>query len=586
MERIMKQITHFTILMQMIFLVSCQSQNQSGADTVFRNGEIYTVDGDRTWAQSIAIQNGRITYVGNDDAISEHIGAQTKVIDLKGKMMIPGMQDIHIHPIYGGIEYSSCNLNNLAGIDDYRRVISEYAAANPNVEWILGGGWSMAAFGPGGSPHRNVIDELVSDRPVFLTSADGHTGWANTHALELAGITHETPDPVDGRIDRDPETGEIIGSLQEGAMSLVSKIIPPADESLREEGLRYAIEMLNGFGITSIQDAMVNAKEYNLSNELETYQTLEQQGELTLRGVTSLWWAREKGLEQIEGFKALRDKYNSKLIKASTVKIMQDGVMENYTAALLKPYIVPSKTRGIPMVEGEFLKSAVTALDKSGFQVHFHAIGDRAIRQSLDAVEESMYENGQLGHRHHISHLQLIDPDDIGRFAELSVVANFQPLWAYADDYITELTAPFLGEERMRWMYPIRSVQESGGKIAFGSDWSVSSANPFQQMETAVTRLSATELTPLEHKLFNASEVTPLVIEESIDIASAIEAFTINAAFVNKSEHETGSIEVGKYADLVVLDQNLFNIDAKDISNTIALLTLFEGEIVHGSLAL
>ena len=582
----MKQITHFTILMQMIFLVSCQSQNQSGADTVFRNGEIYTVDGDRTWAQSIAIQNGRITYVGNDDAISEHIGAQTKVIDLKGKMMIPGMQDIHIHPIYGGIEYSSCNLNNLAGIDDYRRVISEYAAANPNVEWILGGGWSMAAFGPGGSPHRNVIDELVSDRPVFLTSADGHTGWANTHALELAGITHETPDPVDGRIDRDPETGEVIGSLQEGAMSLVSKIIPPADESLREEGLRYALEMLNGFGITSIQDAMVNAKEYNLSNELETYRALEQQGELTLRVVTSLWWEREKGLEQIEGFKALRDKYNSKLIKASTVKIMQDGVMENYTAALLEPYIVPSKTRGIPMVEAEFLKSAVTALDKSGFQVHFHAIGDRAIRQSLDAVEESMYENGQLDHRHHISHLQLIDPDDIGRFAELSVVANFQPLWAYADDYITELTAPFLGEERMRWMYPIRSVQESGGKIAFGSDWSVSSANPFQQMETAVTRMSATELTPLEHKLFTASEATPLVIEESIDIASAIEAFTINAAFVNKSEHETGSIEVGKYADLVVLNQNLFEIDAKDISDTIALLTLFEGEIVHGSSAL
>lgn len=582
----MKQITHFTVLMQMIFLVSCQPQSQTGADTVFRNGEIYTVDGDRTWAQSIAIQDGRITYVGNDDAISDHIGAQTKVIDLKGKMMMPGMQDIHIHPIYGGMEYSACNLNNLSGVEDYRRVISEYAAANPNVEWILGGGWSMAAFGPGGSPHRNVIDELVSDRPVFLTSSDGHTGWANTRALELAGITHETPDPVDGRIDRDPETGEVIGSLQEGAMSLVSKIIPPADESLREEGLRYALEMLNGFGITSIQDAMVNAKEYNLSNELETYRALEQQGELTLRVVTSLWWEREKGLEQIEGFKALRDKYNSRLIKASTVKIMQDGVMENYTAALLEPYIVPSKTRGIPMVEAEFLKSAVTALDKSGFQVHFHAIGDRAIRQSLDAVEESMYENGQLDHRHHISHLQLIDPDDIGRFAELSVVANFQPLWAYVDDYITELTAPFLGEERMRWMYPIRSVQESGGKIAFGSDWSVSSANPFQQMETAVTRMSATELTPLEHKLFTASEATPLVIEESIDIASAIEAFTINAAFVNKSEHETGSIEVGKYADLVVLNQNLFEIDAKDISDTIALLTLFEGEIVHGSSAL
>jgi len=225
------------------------------------------------------------------------------------------------------------------------------------------------------------------------------------------------------------------------------------------------------------------------------------------------------------------------------------------------------------MVEPEFLKEVVTAIDAADFQVHFHAIGDGAVRQSLDAVEESIYENGRLGNRHHISHLQLIHPDDFSRFVELDVVANFQPLWAYKDVYIEDLTAPFLGDERMKFMYPIKSIQNAGGKIAFGSDWFVSTPNPFHQMETAITRQGATgELNE------------PLLLEESIDLKTAIDAFTINAAYVNKLETQTGSLEVGKLADLVVLDRNLFEIEVHDISETNALLTLFEGQVVHGEL--
>jgi predicted amidohydrolase YtcJ len=446
------------------------------------------------------------------------------------------------------------------------------------VEWILGGGWAMSVFGAGGKPSRKIIDELVSNRPVFLTSTDGHSGWANSLALEIAGITKDTPNPIDGIIDRDPESGELIGSLQEGAMMLIEKYIPTDTLESKISGLRYSMKMLNGYGITAIQDAIVK------ESDLQTYMTFEDNNELTLRVVASLWWERAQGLEQLGNLKHLRAEYTSKLVKPTTVKIMQDGLVENYTAVLVDPYLMPGHSRGIPMVEPELLKKAVTALDASNFQVHFHALGDGAVRQSLDAVEESIYENGRLGNRHHISHLQLIHPDDFGRFAELDVVANFQPLWAYTGDYLTELAAPFVGPERLRWSYAIKTIQNTGAKIAFGSDWSVTSANPFHQMETAITRQSASDITALENKPVNPEQDIPLFIEESIDLESAIDAFTINAAFVNNLEKETGSIEVGKYADLVVLDQNLFEIEVYDISETKALLTLFEGRVVHGSL--
>ena len=539
-----------------------------GADSVYRNGMVYTVDANRSWAQAIAITDGRITYVGSDDDANQHIGSNTTVVDLGGRMILPAFQDIHIHPISGGIEASACDLNGLGGLAEYRSTIGEYVAANPDVPWILGGGWSMAVFGPGGAPSRTILDELVPDRPVYLSSSDGHTGWANSRALEIAGVTRDTPDPVDGRIDRDPETGELIGSLQEGAMRLVTRHIPPTTLEGRMAGLRYARNMLHRYGITSITDASVGAE------ALEAYEALDQRGELNLRVITSLWWDREGDESQIPKLIEQREKYTKGNIRATTVKIMQDGVLENYTGAMLEPYLLGGGTRGIPMVEPEFLKQVVTLLDAEGFQVHFHAIGDGAIRQSLDAVEEALLENGALGHRHHISHLQVIHPDDIARFAELDVIANFQPLWAAYDDYIKQLNIPAIGEERTSWMYPIQSVKDTGGMVAFGSDWSVSTANPFYQMETAITRMDS-----------NDYSIEPFIPEEAINIETAIDAFTINAAFVNKHENVTGSIETGKYADLIVLDQNLMDIDARAISDTQVLLTLFAGEPVHGSLA-
>ena len=571
MKFTMRAIRIPALLALVVTFAACGKESEepiAGADTVYRNGRIYTVDADRSWAESVAVSGGRIIYVGSNDGVSTHIGSNTEVVDLKGRMVLPGIQDVHIHPIGAGVEASACDLNAVTGVTAYRSKIAEYALANPDVEWILGGGWSMADFGPGGAPNKSILDELVPDRPVFLSSRDGHTGWANSVALDIAGITKDTPDPVDGRIDRDPETGEPIGSLQEGAQKLLTKVIPETTMADRINGLRYSVDLLNSYGITAITDAAVTEE------SLQTYKALEDRGELSLRVVGSIWWDRDRDMGQVADIVALRDKYTAGLIDARTVKVMQDGVMENYTAVMLEPYLIPGNVKGIPMIEPELLKQVVATLDAEGFQVHFHAIGDGAIRQSLDAVEEALLENGRLGHRHHISHIQLFDPADIPRFKELDVVANFQPLWAYADEYITELTIPFIGEERARWLYPIKSVQDSGATIAFGSDWSVSTANPWHQIETAITRKDAIN-----------DDMESFIPEESIDLDTAITAFTINAAFVNRKEDTTGSIEVGKYADMVVIDQNLFEIEPEAISDTNALLTLFEGKPVFGDIA-
>ncbi len=552
-------------------LITTGASPQSGrtagapADLVLRNGAIYTVDAARSWAEAVAVRDGRIVYVGRNAGLGVLVGPKTRVVDLRGRMVLPGMHDAHIHPISSGIQALSCDLTGKLTADEYVAAVKACAAERPDEAWIVGGGWLMSAFGPGAMPSRTLLDAVVPDRPVLLYSSDGHTGWVNSRALALAGITRDTPDPPDGRIDRDPQTGELVGSLQEGAMGLVDRHVPPATPAQRMDALRYSVEMLNAYGITGFQDASVSPA------ELETYAALDAARELTVHAVLAQWWERESGVEQIAGMEQRRKQFTNGHVHATSVKIMQDGVMENYTAAMLEPYLVAGSPRGIPMLQPAALNAAVTALDAKGFQVHFHAIGDAAVRQCLDAVQAAGERNGASGLRHHISHLQLIDPADLPRFRALGVVANFQPLWAYPDPYITELTIPFIGEKRAAHMYPIGSMHASGGMVAFGSDWSVSSANPFEQIEVAVRR--ADSATP---------DGAVFLPDQRLPLPAAIAAFTINAAYVNGMEGEVGSIEVGKRADLAVLDQNLFAIDPRAISDTRVLLTLFEGKPVHG----
>ncbi len=559
------------ILLACVLATACTNDKPENsatqlADVIFINGAVYTMDVNRSWATAVAVRDDKIIYVGFDEGVAALKGPDTRVVDLDGKMLMPSFQDVHIHPMESGKQALTVNLEGMRTIREYVAAVKAYADANPDEAWILGGGWSMAVFGPGARTSKRLLDAVVPNRPVFLTSSDGHTGWANSKALEAAGIDQDTQDPASGIVDRDPETGEIIGSLQEGAMELLTPHIPPSSAEFDQRSLEYSVDLLNSYGITAITDAWV------LKPTLEAYRALDDRDELTLRVVASLFWERTLGLEQIEEFKQLRDEFTNGNVNASSVKIMQDGVLENYTGALSEPYFVDGFPTGIPMVDPAFLKTAVTALDAEGFQVHFHAIGDAAITQCLDAVEAAIDSNGNAHRRHHISHLQLIHPSDLPRFRELDVVANFQPLWAYADEYVTDLTIPFIGEERAEWMYTIRSVVNAGGMIAFGSDWFVSTANPFPQIETAITRTDA------------EADDAPFMPHETIDLATALAAFTINSAYVNGIDDVSGSIAAGKLADLIVLDRNLFAIPAKEISETKVLLTLFGGKTVHGEL--
>jgi predicted amidohydrolase YtcJ len=536
------------------------------ADILFVNGAVYTMDTNRSWATSVGLRDDKIVYVGFDGGGAAWRGPNTRVIDLGGKMLMPSFQDAHIHPLNAGKEALTISLNDKDSLDAYVATVKAYADSNPDAPWILGGGWSMDIFGPGALASKKLLDAVVPDRPVYLMSADGHTGWANSAALRAAGIDEDTQDPASGIVDRVAETGEIIGSLQEGAMDLMTPHIPPTSPEFDQKSMKYSVDLLNSWGITAITDAWV------LQQDLDAYRALDERGELSLRVVASLWWERTLGLEQIQYFKRLRTEYSNGNMVAGTVKIMQDGVMENYTATMSEPYYVDGDPVGIPMVDPTFLKEVVTALDAEGFQVHFHAIGDAAITQCLDAVAAAIDANGNSHRRHHISHLETIHPNDLSRFRELDVIANFQPLWAYADSYITDLTIPFIGDERAKWLYTIRSVIDAGGMVAFGSDWSVSTANPFPQIETAVTRTDAD------------ADDEPFMPHETIDLATALAAFTTNSAYVNGIDDVSGTIQVGKLADLVVLDRNLFSIPAKQISETKVLLTLFGGRPVHGEL--
>lgn len=532
------------------------------ADTVYRNGAVYTVDAVRSWAEAIAVRTGRIVYVGANGGVGSLVGPKTTVIDLQGKMVLPGFHDSHVHLVGGGIELAECDLNGLWDLEPILATLKTYSEQNPKLKVIRGGGWPLTLND--GNPRKETLDKIVPDRPVLLDAFDGHSSWANTKALQLAGITKETPDPPRGRIERDPQTGEPTGTLREAATKLVNDKFPKYTDEDYLAGLRRGVALANRLGITSIQEAAV--KDYHL----RAFGALEQSGQLTVRAVGALRVDPEKEQAlQVAQFVEWRSKYQGKRFKATAVKIFLDGVIESKTAALLEPYD-GGNVRGWLNLEPEVLKPLAAELDRLGFQIHIHAIGDRAIQSSFDALEFARDRNGLRDSRHHMAHIQLFAPSDIPRFRRLGVVANFQPLWACADDYIVKMTEPVLGPKRSRWLYPIRSVADTGAVIVGGSDWSVSSMNPLDAIQIAITR-----------RKLNMGPGPAWIPEELVDLPLMIAAYTINGAYVNFQEKETGSIEVGKVADLIVLDHNLFEIPKHEIHQTRVLLTVLDGSEVY-----
>lgn len=540
----------------------------SYADLALVGGRIATMDAARSWASALAVRDGRVLAVGPDSVVRPCIGPRTRVIELRGRTVTPGFQDAHVHPVHGGLSMLRCDLHADAQSGPPLDVIEAYARSHRDEAWIRGGGWYMAAF-EGGTPRREVLDRIVPDRPAFLTNRDGHGAWVNTRALELAGVTASTPDPVDGRIERDPD-GSPSGMLHEGAMDLVARWMPDDTPAELEEALRLGQRHLHAFGITAWQDAIVEAH-----SEERAYVALASRGELTGRVVGAMWWDRGRGAEQIEEFVERRAATSTGRYQATSVKLMMDGVLENFTGAMLEPYGDGhggvTENRGLLQIDPNGLASWLPQLDALGFQPHFHAIGDRAVRASLDAVEAARRANGPSDTRPHIAHIQVIHPDDIARFRKLDVAANAQPLWAAHEDQMDVLTIPFIGE-RWRWQYPFRSLRAAGAVLAMGSDWSVSSANPIWEMHVAVERQA-----PVSY----AGDRGVLLPEERLDLIDALAAFTTGSAYVNHLDRDTGTLEDGKLADLAVLDRDLFDRGAGEIREARVVGTFVEGVAVH-----
>ena len=540
------------------------------ADRVFLNAAVYTVDKQRSWAEAVAIKDGKIIYVGDDEGAAPFIGAESEVMDLAGQMLLPGFHDSHIHILIGVFADEECDLLSLGTAEEVAIQLKDCTelAGIGDDGWILGGGWGEWLW-PEANPKKGILDILFPEQPVYLESSFGHAAWVNSSAMAIAGIDENTEDPPQGVIERDPETGEPSGTLRDAAMLLVKNKVPPLSLAQKMDQVRAGVALAHSVGITAVIEPGVD------DELMEPIVNLDDANELNMRVVASMSpinWQPGAFDDEVFAYLETRRQWRRPNIDVDSVKIYMDGVIEYGTSPLLEPYEDEDYGSG----EGSyFYEQAVvdryfTRFDKMGLQVHVHAIGDAAIRRALDGFEAMRAANGMSDNRHQIVHLQLIHEDDRPRFGELNVGAVFQSLWAYPDPAALELDIPMLGEDRTWQMYPIKSVRDLGGRIVGGSDYWVTDLNPLLAIETAVTRQNPW-----------TGEGPVLNEAERVDLATMIEAYTINGAYQMKLDDVQGSIEVGKRADFVVIDRNLFEVPASEISDARVTMTIFDGRTVY-----
>ena len=538
------------------------------ADRVFLNAAVYTVDDERSWAEAVAVSDGRISFVGDNEDAARFIGPETEIFDLVGQMLLPGFHDSHIHIMIGTMAKEECSLLRLETADEVAARLQECAALQGigDSGWILGGGWGEWLW-PEANPQKGLLDLMFPDRPVYLESSYGHAAWVNSKAMEIVGLDADTDDPPAGVIERDRETGEPSGTLREAAMLLVKDYVPPMTMAQRTDRVRAGMALAHSVGITAVIEPGVDG------NLLQPILNLADAGELDMRVLASLSpinWQPGVFDEGVFKFLEGREQWRRENLGVDSVKIYMDGVIEYGTSPLLEPYADEHYGSGEFFYSQEDVNRYMTRFDAMGLQVHVHAIGDAAIRRALDGFKAMRDANGMSDNRHQIVHLQLIHEDDRPRFAELNVSAVFQPLWAYPDPAALELDVPMLGEERTWQMYPIASLQKAGGRIVGGSDYFVTDLNPLHAIEVAITR---------QDPYSNDGRV--LNEDEQVDLETMIDAYTINGAYQMGLDHEQGSIEVGKRADLVVLDRNLFELPAAEINEASVVMTIFDGRTVY-----
>ncbi|MCX6673485.1 MAG: amidohydrolase [Methanothrix sp.] len=579
MKRYRNSLLDAMLIMAIIFSFSstafAQTKNVE-ADLLLLNGTVYTVNEKINWdklpQQAIAIAGKKIAYVGNDSGTKDYLGPKTRIVDLEGKMVLPGFIEAHVHPSTTAFLLAGVNLFNVMTSDDCLKLIKNYTLENPNASVIRGFGWNYAAFGPNG-PTKELLDSIVPDKPVMLFAMDGHSAWVNSKALEIAGVDNKTPNPLGGIIEHD-SNGNPSGTLRElSAQTLVLyKLTPPSKEEIMQ-GMIGILDMMKGSGITTTHDSGV-------FNELvmKAYSNLEKEGKLDVRIKDEQVLDPGRGVEQIPALVEERNNYSSGLVQMKTAKLFIDGVIEGHTALLLEPYIDRPGFKSSPIWKPETFNDTIATLDKAGFQIEVHAVGDGAVRMALDAYQRAQEMNGKRDSRHKIAHVILISPQDLPRFKTLGVIPALSPNWFCYDSTYETNTLAFLGPDRAERTLPMKSFIDTGAIVVIGTDFpgvgDYLTMNPLDEIEAGMTRLP---LSP------NSNITKPYWPEERVDLKIMIECATINGAYASFMENDSGSLEVGKLADLIVIDRDLFKVPTEDINKAHVLTTILEGREVFGA---
>jgi len=558
-----------------LFLLFHAQSRAAETDLVIVNARIYTVNSEQPWAEALAISGDKITAVGSRPEIERLRGSHTQVVDAGGRLVLPGFTDSHIHFLDGSLSMGRIQLEDAKTIPEIQKRVKDYAVRHPEQPWVMGRGWSYPVFSPG-LPDKKYLDEIISDRPVYLEGFDGHTWWANSKALQLAGITRQTKDPPGGAFVRDPKTGEPTGAVKEDAAdSVIRSVIPVPSRAERLQALRDGIKEANRVGLVRVHSAGgVSIASSDLDNA-DLFEELRKSGELSLRFYLAYRMnppqATDKDYAAIE---AARKRYHDDWIAAGAAKFFLDGVIETHTAAMLAPYSDDPSLSGSLWWEPENYRAAVSELDRRGIQIFTHAIGDRAIRTALDSYQAASKANATHDARHRIEHIEDASAADIPRFGQLGVIASMQPLHAYPDDDTLKVWSGNVGPERAQRAWAWKSIQDAGGHLAFGSDWPVVTLNPWPGVQNAVTR-QTTEGNP----------PGGFVPRERLSLEDAIRGYTLGAAFGGHREKSEGSLEPGKLADVIVLAQDLFKINPNQFASTEVLMTIVGGKIVYRSAA-
>lgn len=543
-----------TIILIISGLFSMQAQTTK---TAFINTKIYTVSERQPYAEALIIEGNKILSVGSEEEIKKLINKDTKVIDLQGKLMLPGFIDNHVHFISGGFYLLGIDLRPANSTSEFKQILKNYASKFPG-KWITGGYWDHEKWEVTDLPTKEMIDEVVSDQPVFVDRLDGHMGVANSFALKLAGITKDTESPEGGLIVKDPKTGEPTGVLKDNAMYLITKHIPEPTVDENYQALLAALDEAKKLGITSVQDI-------TYGDALTAFQKAKDEEKLTCRIFTR--WPIADYKDHVE--KSIKAGFGDNLIRMGSLKAFADGSLGSSTAWFFDRYDQDTMTTGLAMdiiTDGSLEKWALDA-DKNQLQLSVHAIGDRANSYMLDLYEKIINKNPKWDRRFRIEHAQHVRFEDIKRFAELGVIASVQPYHCIDDGVWAEKR---IGAERIKYTYPFKSFLDAGVKICFGTDWYVAPLNPLLGIYAAVTR-----------RTLDGKNPDGWIPEQKISVEDAIKCYTLNSAYASFEENLKGSIEPGKLADLIVLSDDILTIDPVRIKEAEVVMTVFDGKIIY-----